>query len=501
MLTNEINKRTNFPLLNIGRTQGGRGISLPNLAPLPKDTVSFKGSAKLVGAHMAFAPSERICKQAEQNAEPARFYLQLIMDKYLGGNPKEDEGESAISYSTRIKKGTSIREKVISTCMKRYCADVSVLADQITKGFAENYPIKEGFDEENIFHVVKQGVISLNQTNDKISPYNFVDYFVQEAENSLIGIGLMDIKSTPAKQREEIRKKITEKIEDSPEAKTSLERLYIKPSTIAGVKHYANDIVGGRIIINNCNDKSVGELFEGLQRAVEDGKLTITSIENNVPDSKKLPKGKQVSDYAYAQDETLERLAKISGAEYKVNKSKSGYLSVHINVDLSSDLFKDYGGTYNGYAGEIQILGADVEKLKEVEDLCYKFKDDKNSVHQIYKPFKDTFTTYYNEETKEAFDDYTYYLYLHQREIEPGMINYTTFPTPEELGFGDSIPAALDFNNLRKIKQSCDKELEHLLRSKNLVLSKDITPAGVKKEIKRQGDIRTLKNLISYDIK
>ena len=92
-------------------------------------------------------------------------------------------------------------------------------------------------------------------------------------------------------------------------------------------------------------------------------------------------------------------------------------------------------------------------------------------------------------------------MYLHQREIEPGIIDYEDFPSPEELGFGDSIPVALDFNNLRKIKKSCDKELEHLLMSKNLVLSKDITPAGVKKEIKRQGDIRTLKNLISYDIK
>ncbi len=501
MLINGITKGTNFSFLNIGRTQGGSGVSCPNLAPLAKDTVSFKGSAKLVGAHMAFAPSERICKQAEQNAEPARFYLQLVMDKYLGGQTKEDGDEGAISYSTRIKKGTSIREKVISTCMKRYCADVSVLAEQITKGLSEYYPIREGFKEENLFPVVKQEIISLNQTNDKISPYNFIDYFVEEAENSLNDIGLMDIKSTSKKQRAKIRKEISEKIADTPEAKKSLERLYVKPSTIAGVKYYANDIVGGRVIIHNSNEKSIAELFNGLQQAVDDGKLKITSIENNIPDSKKLPHGKQASDYAYAEDSTLEKLAESSGAEYKINKSKSGYLSVHINIDLSNELFKDYGGSYNGYTGEIQILGSDVEKLKEVEDLCYKFKDDKNSVHPIYKPFKDTFTTYYNDETKEAFDDYTYYLYLHQREIEPGIIDYEEFPSPEELGFGDSIPVALDFNNLRKIKKSCDRELEHLLMSKNLVLSKDITPAGVKKEIKRQGDIRTLKNLISYDIK
>ncbi len=498
----DVKNTINYPISKLKRQDRIGSVSCTNLAPLQKDTISFTGGGRLRGEHMVFAPNEHTCNVAEQNAEPARFYLQSVLDKYVGSKFSVNDGSTCpVTYTTRIKKANSIREKTISAFMRNYCSEVDSISSQILKEFLQYYKLKEGHDENEAFDSIKNSIVTSNQSYDKLSPYSFTSYFVDFAAENLGNMGIMNIDEFSQKDRCRINETAADNINASNAAIEARNKPYIKPSTIAGVKHYANDIVGARIILSDCSPQNTNLLFEALAQAAMDKKLKIISIENNLPDPDKLPETKTVDDYTYASDASLKKLAEISGAEYTVNKSKSGYLSVHINVNLSEDLLGGYGGIFKGYTGEIQILGADVEKLKDVEDLCYKFKDDKNSVNEVYKPFKEVFKKYYTGETRSYFDDYTYALYLHQRDIEPGTANYTGFPSPARLGFKDKIPPELDFNNLAEIKRRCDLDLERIIRDKKEAAGQQITPVKAKKEIKRNGDIRTLKSLISFDIK
>ncbi len=468
-----------------------------NTAPLACDTVSFTGKGKLKGEYMAFAPSEELCHRVEENAQPARYYLECILDKYIQPRFEQNNGKNPpVTYYTRVKNAKSIREKVISRYMKWYNDDVSALSSQIADEFCRFYKISDNYNKTVIKNVINKYILSLNNPSDKISPYNSVEYFVCKAAERIKKFNMMNINSYLQYEQDLKNSRIIEAIQDSDNAAKSLNRMNMKVQSISGIKYYANDIAGARIILHDCNSKTVNSLFDGLKQAVEDKKLKILSIENNIPDPDKLPKNKKASDYAYVKNSTLKKLAELSGAEYKVNKSKSGYLSVHINVDLSNDILKKYRGMYNGYLGEIQILGADVEKLKDVEDLCYKFKDDKYSVDEVYQPFKDVFLTYYTGKTKKAFDDYTYALYLHQREIEPDNSNYTLFPSIEKLGFKGKVPPELDFNNLAAIKQKCDIYFD----CKNDATDKAM-PANGKKSVKEDENIDKLIKLIAYDIK
>ena len=277
--------------------------------------------------------------------------------------------------------------------------------------------------------------------------------------------------------------------------------VYIEPTSIKGVKHYANDIVGARITMKESDPEYTGLVLAALKQAVDDGLLNITSIENNLPDPKKLPQGKEISDYAYATDSQLRKLAKAADAKLIRNKSKSGYLAIHINVDLSSPLFSCYKGVFDGYTGEIQIIGSDVEQLKDVEDLCYKLKDDKNAIRSEYKPFKTHFKTYYNDETKDAFEDYTYALYLAQRSLPPNSKRTDFFPSIEELGFEGKVPKELDFNYLRRLKEKCDFSAKLAQKQEEMKNGDKSSHSETIKTIKHNGNIKTVKSLISYIIK
>ena len=120
MLIN-INK---FNLLNpLAANNRQPSFTYTNLAPLQKDTVSFSGRGKLLSENMVDAPTERTCRLAESNAEPARFYLQSVLDKYLKPltqikSSSGGKNSAFIEYSTRIKESTSIREKVVSKYSK-----------------------------------------------------------------------------------------------------------------------------------------------------------------------------------------------------------------------------------------------------------------------------------------------------------------------------------------------------------------------------------------------
>ena len=111
-------------------------------------------------------------------------------------------------------------------------------------------------------------------------------------------------------------------------------------------------------------------------------------------------------------------------------------------------------------------------QLKEVEDLCYKIKDNKNAIHRGYQTFVDYFKKYYKDDIKEAFDDYTYALYLAQRALGPEERKDNSFPSIKELGFENRVPEELDFNKLKKIKDGCDVIYESLSKQEENAVKK-----------------------------
>ncbi len=477
----------------------------PNLAPLNADTISFSGRAKLIGGDMKNAPPENICRKLNENAEPARYLLECIFDKYLGSlksekmsdNPKE---KPVKDMTTRRKSSGSIREKVVSKYSKITRDETNRFSNQVIDELCSRFNLSDGVTKEMALDDAKRITKYSFSENIKIPPYENIELFFDEIVAELQLLGRFDFASVPEDGQTQIFDDIKAKLYESNDSTHHIGTRYIDPTIVGGVKHYANDIVGGRIIIDELGPEYSGLVIEALKHAVEDGMLKITSIENNVPDPTKLPTGKRVEDYAYATNRQLNSLAKTAGVEVIENKSKSGYLAVHINIVLENELLDKYNGVFKGFEGEIQIIGEDVLALKKVEDMCYKLKDNKNAIHEDYRPFKEYFMSFYNEspDVQKAFDDYTYSLYLAQRSIPPGAVKRNNFLTIKELGFEGKVPEELDFNNLKKIKESCDIIHEATVKKQELADEQKKSEKAKMQSIKSKSDVVSVKELIRF---
>lgn len=473
------------------------------LAPLTADTVSFGASAKLIGGDMKFAPTESLCRQISENAEPARFFLETILEKYIGqykfeflhDDPKKKPIQDIL---TRTKSSSSIREKVVSKYSKCTRDEANSFAEQVVDLLSKNFSMAPNTDPEVVLSNVEQSTKYSFSDEIKMSPYSNVDLFFDSIIADLQLFGHYDFNAVPDGKRTSVFESIKRELEANNDDTHHVDKRFYDPMKIKGIKHWANDIVGGRIIMREPGPEYTGIVLEGLKQAVNDGVLKITSIENNIPNPNKLPANKSLEDYLYATNKQLKSLADAAGAPLQENISKSGYLSVHINIDLDDSLLEMYNGVFEGFSGEIQIIGEDVLKLKEVEDLCYKLKDNKNAINLDYKPFKDYFSKYYQgEQVQKAFDDYTYVLYLAQRSLPAGATQRHYFPSISELGFEGKVPPELDFNRLRTIKEFCDINHEENLKKQEEELKKKAIKDPIQR-IKRKNDIDTVKKAISY---
>jgi len=235
------------------------------------------------------------------------------------------------------------------------------------------------------------------------------------------------------------------------------------------IKKTIGDIVGARVTLRKSDKSETSKIIQKLIEAVKAGELKITKIENYVP------KGID-ENLKYFNKEDLEQLAEAINEKRKPNespitvldKSKStGYMALHLDIDLSSS---NYVEKNNDYSGEIQIVGYDVEKLKDVEDYCYKAKQGKDikAGDKAYAAFVQYFNKYYNDESfnkniKNDFIKYTREAYLFQRKREPihtpsdkkQEANYK-LPTIADCNMEGLIPPQFDFNMLAKIKKNSD---------------------------------------------
>ncbi len=470
-----------------------------NLSNPIKDTVQISFAGSITRADSC-SPRLNVCRDVATYAEPAKFYLDYVLGKYLSPIMQHENNENnkkfpVFKIDSRIKKPHSIREKVCSKYEDHSNQNTDKFTQAVFDALEKNFRRSTNCSEKDVKTIIKN-VIKYSGTPEIMSAYHDVSYYFNTIIDYLEN-GYYDFSSVDEKHKNAIFQGIIEALEDSAPANIEEEKNLINPNNFDGIKYYARDIVGARIIMQENSQEYTSKVINALKQAVDDGKLKITSIENNIPDEKKLPMGKTVADYAYASEQQLRTLANLSNAELITKKSKSGYLAIHINIDLDMPVLNKYNARYGGYGGEIQILGKDVEQLKHIEDLCYKLKAGKKVSHPAFNQFRDHFLKYYkdDDQLRQAFDDYTYAAYLRQREILPG--TYKKGFLSIKKAKIDNVPPELDFNILSAKKSNCDRDLKVALSLEQ----QNSNPANIVYQKRLNADIREDINKIAFKVK
>ena len=325
-----------------------------------------------------------------------------------------------------------------------------------------NRTLMSAFDNKEVCETIYEN--SKEAANDFQNTLN--NYFgdlISTEENKNLPIHHIDFRT---KTPESIREKTADKLGNS--ILYDVKNVF-NPNSTEEIKKTINDLVGARIVLDNFTKKDTTKIIERLSQACINGDLKIVSIESYEPDG-------PYKNLKYFSDNDLKNLKKAanihkttSGESAKILKSnkKTGYIGIHINVDLSNP--DKYVSNKDNYLGEIQILGYDVAKLKDVEDACYKLKSNKDLKRGniAYAPFTKYFLKYLNDnsETKDHFEEYTKRAYIEQRKKEPVRNNLKkesrNLPTIKECGMEGKVPPQLDFNTLYKLKNICDEAYKY----------------------------------------
>lgn len=188
------------------------------------------------------------------------------------------------------------------------------------------------------------------------------------------------------------------------------------------------DVMGFRIVLREHSPKNVEKVLKQLAEAVKHGDLNIIEIENYL-----LPDGR-----GYVSPKALEKLASVCNPnELDINlnkKIKSGYPAIHIGIKSKE-----------GYIGEIQIMGKDVEDVKDLDDWFYKILDHK-PLKKKYKSAQIKIENAINSLTPDqmnAFMQYRRDSFARAFDLEPKEYNtrkkskFIDIPyfLPEELGY------------------------------------------------------------------
>ena len=217
------------------------------------------------------------------------------------------------------------------------------------------------------------------------------------------------------------------------------------------IKRYMTDLAGVRIVMRDASREQVDRVIDRLRQAVTEGGVNILEIENKRPLPIYNQLGSIVKSYDYASPLALIKLQRAAsmrlGREIKLidENTESNYMAIHILMELP-----------NGITGEIQIMGHDVAALKDLEDLCYKVKNDKDidkkyaSIEKFLLPLKDEKNSILIAEQEK----YTQAAYIYQRELEPRA--HKSRKKEKFLEAPATLPKEFDFNYIYKQKLACD---------------------------------------------
>lgn len=202
------------------------------------------------------------------------------------------------------------------------------------------------------------------------------------------------------------------------------------------------DTIGYRITLRSGTHEDMDKVFKELEKMVKNGQMKIREIENY----------RLEDQFSYVSDRTLKRVEKTchefgTYPKIKTQAIPTGYTAVHVGVELP----------HGGQIAEIQIMGRDVERVKDLEDFYYKRRCQKHLAPKYAEIEKliDKEMAKFDALQKQTLDRYIKDSYLHAREIAPrpskkkdSLKDFLPIPyfMPEKLGFA----------NLQTMKDACD---------------------------------------------
>ena len=310
----------------------------------------------------------------------------------------------------------------------------------------------------------------------------FVNQWLEDTLNRYFAEDIYDEKKNPkgnieaiqarVKSGTSIEEKISDKIREALESADDIKGKIFSPHDEKAIKKNIRDISGGRIVIKNAHDGEMDKVVDNLCRMISEERLIIDEIEyHKSPDGKvdQYFTDKQLGKIAEAANK-IRKANKLPLIKAKAKKSSSGYMALHLSIN-STKKPNGVDDIYQNFYSELQIIGSDVEMLKDIEDFCYKLKKglEIKSGNVAYTPFEQLFLTAWNTTDKKYgdvqknFKDYTIAAYKAQRMRRPSTDKEDNtkdwaykYPTIEECGFEGKLPPILDFNILARIKRNCD---------------------------------------------
>lgn len=200
------------------------------------------------------------------------------------------------------------------------------------------------------------------------------------------------------------------------------------------------DVIGARIVLKNGYQEDFDKVFKVFGKMVKQGIIKIKEVENY----RLTPKDSYISQKTVNEfEDTCAKAGQYPNI--KCRTIPNGYTATHITVVLK-----------DGFEAEIQLMGEDMEQVKDIEDFYYKLRCKKSfdpKYKSIEKMMKEKMKGL-SAHQKETIDMYIKDSYVNARKLGPRETKFSTkdfFPWPYFL------PEELSFANLYNCKLECDK--------------------------------------------
>ena len=297
-------------------------INTSNLAPLQADTISFTGT-KTYRATSAAYDTELLGKVSKNPVDLKSVEVVLppscvIYSDYKGVKSSE---KSSVDFDNSVKN--------LSNTAKSIYRDVLPIASKIHE---EASKAKDLFELKMcIFDCL------LNSNADK------------SAKGTR---GPLASKTIRVKSTQSIASKLANKFGELIEEND----YYYVPITKDIAKSKIHDVLGARLILQNGQTGEANAVINKLMQSIKNGNgPKIKAIKNY---------GKSQAYLNYSKIEELEEVIAKAGykhPEITDRRKLSGYTATHIIIEVG-----------NGIDAEIQIFGRGVDRVKHVDDVCYK---------------------------------------------------------------------------------------------------------------------------------
>ena len=153
-------------------------------------------------------------------------------------------------------------------------------------------------------------------------------------------------------------------------------------NSMAEVFANMTDLNGIKIVLRDGSKASVKQVLKRFEKAISQGVLICTEIENKRPIAAQKLKAKDAEKWDYATFETLDNFCKFaeaeSGKELKfepADYTDANYTAIHF-------LFR-FPGQKRSF--EVQLMGRNVATFKDMDDIVFKILNNKN-VDKAYQP-------------------------------------------------------------------------------------------------------------------